>query len=44
VLCDVYATLIIKGVKTIDDAPARIKDKVVQVLIDLDCGGLAGQA
>ena len=32
----VYATLIIKGVKTIDDVPARIKDKVVQVLIDLD--------
>ena len=30
----VYATLI----------PARIKDKVVQVLIDLDCGDLAGQA
>lgn len=40
----VYATLIIKGVKTIDDVPARIKDKVVQVLIDLDCGDLAGQA
>lgn len=39
-----YATLIIKGVKTIDDVPARIKDKVVQVLIDLDCGDLAGQA
>ena len=38
----VYATLIIKGVKTIDDVPARIKDKVV--LIDLDCGDLAGQA
>lgn len=33
-----------KGVKTIDDVPARIKDKVVQVLIDLDCGDLAGQA
>ena len=40
----VYATLIIKGVKTIYDVPARIKDKVVQVLIDLDCGDLAGQA
>mgnify|MGYP003419590117 CR=1 FL=1 len=40
----VYATLIIKGVKTIDDVPARIKDKVIQVLIDLDCGDLAGQA
>ena len=40
----VYATLIIKGVKTIDDVPARIKDKVAQILIDLDCSDLAGQA
>lgn len=37
----VYATLIIKGVKTIDDVPARIKEQVKQVLIDLDCGDLA---
>lgn len=40
----IYASLIIKGIKTIGDVPARIKDKVVQVLIDLDCGDLAGQA
>lgn len=39
----VYATLIIKGVKTIDDVPARIKDKVVQILIDLDCSDLTGK-
>jgi hypothetical protein len=29
----VYATLIIKGVKTIDDVPARIKDEVKQELV-----------
>jgi len=40
----VYAILIIKGVKTIDDVPAKIRDKVRQVLIDLDCADLAGQA
>lgn len=32
----VYATLIIKGVKTIDDVPAVIKPKVIQILKDLD--------
>lgn len=37
----VYATLIIKGKKTIDDVPDRIKEQVKQVLIDLDCGDLA---
>ena len=37
----VYATLIIKGRKTFADVPARIKDDVKQVLIDLDCGNLA---
>ncbi|WP_455057706.1 CD1375 family protein [Jutongia sp.] len=40
----VYATLIIKGVKTIDDVPVRIREQVRQVLIDLDCEDLAGQA
>lgn len=39
----VYATLIVKGVKTIDDVPARIKEQVRQVLIDLDLPELAGQ-
>lgn len=37
----IYATLIVKGVKTINDVPARIRDKVKQVLIDLDLPELA---
>lgn len=37
----VYATLIIKGKKTYADVPDKIKDKVKEVLIDLDCGDLA---
>lgn len=37
----VYATLIIKGRKNYADVPDRIKDKVKEVLIDLDCGELA---
>jgi len=36
----VYATLIIKGRKTFAKVPARIKEDVKQVLIDLDCGYL----
>ena len=37
----IYATLIIKGKKTIADVPEKIKDKVKEVLIDLDCPELA---
>ena len=37
----VYATLIIKGKKDFEDVPARIKEQVKNVLIDLDCGDLA---
>jgi len=37
----IYATLIIKGKKTFADVPEKIKDKVKEVLIDLDCGDLA---
>ena len=37
----VYATLIIKGRKTFADVPARLRDQVKQILIDLDCGELA---
>lgn len=37
----IYATLIIKGKKTFADVPDRIKDKVKEVLIDLDCPELA---
>ena len=33
----IYAELIRKGLKTIDDVPERIKLQVKQVLIDLDC-------
>lgn len=29
----IYANLIIKGIKTIDDVPTRIKDEVKQELI-----------
>lgn len=37
----VYATLIIKDKKTFAEVPDRIKDKVKEVLIDLDCPELA---
>ena len=37
----IYATLIIKGKKTFADVPDRIKDKVKEVLIDLECPELA---
>ena len=37
----VYATLIIKGKKDFADVPARIREQVKTVLIDLDCGDLA---
>lgn len=37
----VYATLIIKGEKTISDVPSKIKEQVKQVLIDLDLPELA---
>ena len=39
----VYATLIIKGKKTFAEVPARIKEQVKHVLIDLDCGDLADE-
>ena len=32
----IYATLIVKGVKTIDDVPTKIKEQVKQVLKDLE--------
>ena len=37
----IYATLIIKGKKIFADVPEKIKDKVKEVLIDLDCPELA---
>nr|UVY03873.1 MAG: hypothetical protein [Bacteriophage sp.] len=39
----VYATLIVKGKKTFDAVPERIKEQVKQVLIDLDCGDLVAE-
>lgn len=37
----IYATLIVKGVKTFADVPTRIKEQVKQVLVDLDLPELA---
>lgn len=37
----VYATLIIKGKKSFEDVPERIKEQVKEILIDLDCPELA---
>lgn len=39
----IYATLIVKGKKEFADVPARIKEQVKQVLIDLDLAELAEQ-
>ena len=36
IMAVVYATLIIKGVKTIDEVPAVIRPKVIQILKDLE--------
>ena len=43
-MAGVYATLIIKGKKTIGDVPERIREQVKQVLIDLDLPELAEDA
>ena len=32
----IYATLIVKGKKTIDDVPITIRPQVIQILKDLD--------
>ncbi|WP_330605003.1 CD1375 family protein [Mediterraneibacter hominis] len=37
----IYATLIVKGKKTIDQVPEKIKAQVKQVLIDLEVPELA---
>ena len=37
----IYATLIVKGKKTINDVPAILKEQVKQILIDLDLPELA---
>lgn len=37
----VYALLIIKGKKTYDDVPAKLKEQVKEVLIDMEVPELA---
>lgn len=37
----IYATLIIKGLKTVGEVPATLRDQVKQMLNDLDCPELA---
>ena len=37
----IYATLIVKGKKTYAEVPPRIKERVKEVLVDLDLGELA---
>lgn len=37
----IYATLIVKGKKTINDVPATLKEQVKQILIDLEVPELA---
>ncbi len=37
----VYATLIVKGLKSFADVPDKIKEQVKEVLVALDCPELA---
>jgi len=39
----IYATLIIKGILNFAYVPVGLKERVRQVLIDLDCGDLAAE-
>lgn len=39
----IYATLIVKGKKTFSDVPAKIKEQVKEVLIDLEVPELAAE-
>lgn len=41
VMATVYATLIIKGVKTFDQVPDKLKPQVREILIALECEELA---
>nr|DAH93533.1 MAG TPA: hypothetical protein [Caudoviricetes sp.] len=36
IMAVVYATLIVKGKKTLDDVPALLKEQVRDILVDLD--------
>lgn len=33
-MAEVYADLIVKGLKTLDDVPARIRQKVYDILVE----------
>lgn len=37
IMAVIYATLIVKGKKTFADVPEKIKNKVKEVLVALDC-------
>ena len=37
----IYATLIVKGKKKIEDVPAKIREHVKEILVDLDVPELA---
>jgi hypothetical protein len=37
----VYATLIVKGKKTISEVPEKIREQVKSILVDLECSELA---
>lgn len=37
----VYATLIVKGKKTIEEVPTMVRDQVKEILIDMDLPELA---
>ena len=41
IMAVIYATLIVKGKKTFADVPEKIKEKVKEVLVALDCPELA---
>lgn len=41
IMAVIYATLIVKGKKTISDVPAAIRAKVKEILVDLDLPELA---
>lgn len=43
IMAVIYATLIVKGKKTIADVPVVIKDQVKQILIDLEVPELANE-
>ncbi len=38
-----YAMLIIKGKKSFQEVPDRLKDQVKEILYDLECGWMAEQ-